>query len=619
MERKSTVNLKALSSLLLIVFAGLIYSQTESDSMVTYQSEDSIVIVANRYQVSAKALLYDYELISEDKIKNMSNYSALEMVDISFPSSFIMEKKVMGFGVGNAGSGLVNIRGLGGKPNTGVLVLLNGHPDFMGIFGHPLPDVYGIDDIQRVEVLAGPSSTVFGNHAMGGVINLVTEPDYTHFTKISIEGGSYNSYNYGLNLSKQLGKNGFYINVRRKKSDGHIAKTSFESTQLNAGWSFQVNPHFNLSSRARYVPYKFDDPSRGNIDPAGLGIYGDIQRGMGEIILNNNFNKWQGSAQIYTNLGHHKFSDGFESNDFNYGLSIYQNWLAGSSFSFAFGTDIMHFGGQAENKYQRKFNGDPIVNEDKHEISSSGLYILALYNPISTLNFKGGVRYQYNSLQTVNVSPVFGVSYNIFSSLQIFGNYQNGFRNPTPMELYLFPSANENLDPEEINSIEGGLVYQLAKNSQFKVNYYVNRIKNRIQSIDNTPFRNSGPAKQWGVESQIKSQINSVLETQLSYSYLNPDDITTYNPEHQFKYVFHASHKNYRLSIYGKYVKDLFAGDNSTKPLPDYHVVNLSLSLLSKLFDAHVRVFNIFNYKYKIVPEYEAPGNNAQIGIDFKL
>ena len=156
----------------------LIYGENNPDSVVTIQSEDSIVVVANRYQVSAKALSYSYEVVNQDQIQSMSNHSALEMVDMNFPSSYILEKKVMGFGVGDAGAGLVTIRGMGGKPNTGVLVLLNGHPDFMGIFGHPLPDVYGIDDIQRVEILAGPASTVFGNHAMGGVVNLVTEPDY---------------------------------------------------------------------------------------------------------------------------------------------------------------------------------------------------------------------------------------------------------------------------------------------------------------------------------------------------------------------------------------------------------------------------------------------------------
>ena len=596
----------------------LIYGENNPDSVVTIQSEDSIVVVANRYQVSAKALSYSYEVVNQDQIQSMSNHSALEMVDMNFPSSYILEKKVMGFGVGDAGAGLVTIRGMGGKPNTGVLVLLNGHPDFMGIFGHPLPDVYGIDDIQRVEILAGPASTVFGNHAMGGVVNLVTEPDYQHLAKVSLEGGTFNSFNMGLNLSKRFGKNGIYLNLRHKKSDGHIAESSFESYQFNGGWSMQINPVFNISARARYVPYKFDDPVRANNDPAGLSTYGDIQRGMGEIILSNDMKSLRGSAQIYTNFGHHKFYDGFESNDFNYGLSIYQNWLTGTNYSLAFGTDLMQFGGKAKNEFAHKPNGDPIVNENQHDITSSGTYVMGFYTPVEFISLKGGARYQFNSLSTTNLSPMAGISFLPYSSIQLFANYQNGFRNPTPMELYLFPSANEDLNPEEENSFEAGILYQFAHNSHVRISAYHNRITNRIMAINNH-FTNSDSANQWGIESQFRVQLNSFLGTQISYSYLNPDGITSYNPKQQFKYVLQAKYGIYRFNIYGKYVNGLYAADYSGLPLPDYHVVNMSFSVLLKLFNAHLRVLNVLNRDYKVTPDYDAPGTDVQIGIDFKI
>ena len=276
--------------LFLLIFSAIdVSAENLSDSLVTYESEDSIVVVANRYKASLKSIAYSYQIVNREQIQALGNHSALEMVDINFPSSFIMEKKVMGFGVGTDGSGQIYMRGLGGQPNTGVLVLLNGHPDFMGIFGHPLPDVYGTDDIQQVEILAGPASTVFGNHAMGGVVNMITEPNYNHLAKISMEGGTYNSFNLGLNISKKIGSQGLFLNLRRKKTDGHIDKTGFESTQLNAGWTMQLTPAFNLSIQARYMPYSFDDPARGNSDPADLGTYGKIERGTGEIILKNNF------------------------------------------------------------------------------------------------------------------------------------------------------------------------------------------------------------------------------------------------------------------------------------------------------------------------------------------
>lgn len=600
-------------------------AQKDTDSLVTYEFKDSIVVVANRYKAALKSIAYSYQVIQKEQIQSMSNHSALEMVDFNVPSSFIFEKKVLGFGVGSSGSGQVYLRGLGGQPNSGVLVLLNGHPDFMGIFGHPLPDVYGVDDIQQVEILAGPASTVFGNHALGGVVNLVTESDYQHLAKISLEGGAYHSYNIGLNLSKNFGRQGLFLNARRKKTDGHIEKSSFESVQLNAGYSLQLKPSLSLSVQARYVPYRFDDPSRGPSDPAELGTYGKIERGTAEVIVRNNLTRLQGSLQIYTNYGHHQFFDGFESNDFSYGLSLYQNWLAGSNYSFAFGTDLMQFGGQAENKFAFLPNGKPLVKDKKHEITSSGTYALGFYNPFQFLDLKAGIRYQYNSVYNSNWAPVAGLTLHVLPDLKIYSNYQNGFRNPTAMELYLFPTANPQLQAEEVNSIEIGAMYQFGLNRSFQMAYFQNRARNLIQVVPNptppplTQFANSGEADQWGFESQFKWQMNRHLGAQFSYSYLDPDFLTAFNPVNQFKYIFTASDRNYRLNIFGKYVSDFFASNHSTMKLPDYHILNVSITIINSTHDVYLKVMNILNRKYRILPNYPAPGTNARLGIDIKF
>ncbi|MGB6123451.1 MAG: TonB-dependent receptor plug domain-containing protein, partial [Bacteroidota bacterium] len=158
-------------------FESMANSRAE-DSLKTYQLQDTIVIVANRFESTLKQLTYTREVIGYAKILELSKHSSLEVVDIVFPSAFTLDKKIIGYGAGPAGGGSINIRGQGGRPNTGLLVLINGHPDFMGIFGHPLPDVYGIDDVSQVDVLAGPSSTVFGSQAMGGIVNITTRPDY---------------------------------------------------------------------------------------------------------------------------------------------------------------------------------------------------------------------------------------------------------------------------------------------------------------------------------------------------------------------------------------------------------------------------------------------------------
>ena len=177
-----------------------IIASESDDSLKVYDSQDTIVVVADRYQLPLKNLTYTHQVIPANIVSTYGTHSALELVDMSFPSAFTLDKKVIGYGVGPDGGGSVNIRGQGGKPNSGLLVLINGHPDIMGLFGHPLPDVYGIDEIDQVEILAGPTSTVFGSNAMGGVINIKTRPNYTKWFRFSAEGGSFNTYNLGLSL-----------------------------------------------------------------------------------------------------------------------------------------------------------------------------------------------------------------------------------------------------------------------------------------------------------------------------------------------------------------------------------------------------------------------------------
>jgi len=69
--------------------------------------------------------------------------------------------------VANGTAGQISIRGIGVNPTTGVLILIDGHPQYMGIMGHPLADSYVASDAERVEVIRGPGSLLYGSNAMG--------------------------------------------------------------------------------------------------------------------------------------------------------------------------------------------------------------------------------------------------------------------------------------------------------------------------------------------------------------------------------------------------------------------------------------------------------------------
>ena len=612
-------------NILVIFFISIqtLFAGTMIDSMKVYYSQDSIVIVANRYSSSLKNLANSYQIIPGATLTALSSHSVLEVVDLQSPSAFVLDKKVMGYGVGTAGAGALNLRGMGGQPNTGVLVLLNGHPDVMGIFGHPLPDVYGSNDIYQAEVLAGASSTMFGNHAMGGVLNLVTQPAYKHLLKASAELGTFNTRQMNLSVARRWQKHGFFATYSLKESDGHIDQTNFSSQHFQAGWQYQINSRWDVSVQGRYVPYEFDDPARGSIDNLGLNNFGKIRRGTGEIILANKGARLTGSTQLYTNQGRHEFYDGFQANDFTYGMSSYQHFKLNPEIQIASGIDMMRFGGKAKNNFAFLPNGQPVVNTDAHQMDSFGGYVVGFYSPWQFLHLKSGLRYQYNTLALSTFSPMFSTTLNPWPQFKLFAAYGNGFRTPTLMELYLFPSANPELKNENVHNYETGLEYTWFGQFSWRVAVFRNDIENQIQAVAVNPptpameFQNSGNAQQWGWETQINYRFTFPAQIQVSYAFLEADRLTAFNPRHQFKYMLSLNRPMIGFDIYGKFIQGLYTANNAQEPVADYNLLNTSLRVGKENLNVYMKIINLLDHNYEVLPGYPALGRQLRIGLRF--
>ena len=109
------------------------------------------------------------------------------------------EKGITGFGVSSGSAGTVNIRGVG--QGNKVLMLFDGQPQWAGVFGHSLPDTYVASDIERVEVIRGPGSLLYGSNAMGGVVNIITRQhkQQGRRTQARVMFGSFTTQKYMIN------------------------------------------------------------------------------------------------------------------------------------------------------------------------------------------------------------------------------------------------------------------------------------------------------------------------------------------------------------------------------------------------------------------------------------
>jgi outer membrane receptor protein involved in Fe transport len=140
---------------------------------------DEVVVTGSKIEVARKNIPLTVSQVPREIFEQAPESALLPVLSEEVPGLFITERGVTGFGVATGAAGQLNMRGLGGNPTTQVLILLDGHPQFMGLMGHHLPDAYVSSDAERVEVIRGPASFLYGSNAFGGVINIITKKQRT--------------------------------------------------------------------------------------------------------------------------------------------------------------------------------------------------------------------------------------------------------------------------------------------------------------------------------------------------------------------------------------------------------------------------------------------------------
>lgn len=137
------------------------FAQTYGDSTgVRHLGE--VVVTGTNDALSRNLMPYTVSDISEKQLEATGSTQLLSAVSGLVPSLFVTERNIFGFGVSNGGSGGVKIRGVGGSPTNAVLMMVDGQPQFAGIYSHSVADFYQTEYVDHVEVLRGPASVLYG-------------------------------------------------------------------------------------------------------------------------------------------------------------------------------------------------------------------------------------------------------------------------------------------------------------------------------------------------------------------------------------------------------------------------------------------------------------------------
>ncbi len=234
----------------LLLVSGLLVSSmafaidpVEIDSLINLKG---VVVSANKIHVNRNSVPLSISVIEREEIEASSESALLPVLSEYVPGLFVTQKGITGFGVSEGAAGTVNIRGVGS--GNKVLMLFDGQPQWAGVFGHALPDTYVASDVERVEVIRGPGSLLYGSNAMGGVVNIITRhhKQEGRRTQARVMYGSYNTQKYMVNNGFNVGKFSSFVSINHDRTDGHRPNSDFNITNGFANLGYTFNEHYKI-------------------------------------------------------------------------------------------------------------------------------------------------------------------------------------------------------------------------------------------------------------------------------------------------------------------------------------------------------------------------------------
>ena len=240
------------------------FSQQNKSILKDTINIDEVVITGSKTSVNRNNVPLTVSVVSKEKIENSSESALLPVLSEQVPGLFVTERGITGFGVSTGSAGQISLRGIGGSPNTQVLVMLDGNPQFMGIMGHPLPDAYIASDVEKVEVIRGPASTLYGTNAMGGVINIITKEQKEDGFKANarLMYGSYNTQKYMVNGGFKKNGLSVFASFNHDQTNGHRDSSDFK---INNGYfrvGYDINKNFKINGDFSLANFDGTDPGQ---------------------------------------------------------------------------------------------------------------------------------------------------------------------------------------------------------------------------------------------------------------------------------------------------------------------------------------------------------------------
>jgi outer membrane cobalamin receptor len=597
---------------------GLLLSQEKPILAKDTINLEDVIVTGSPVKVNKNSIPLAISVINRGQISESNESAILPALNGRVPGLFVTERGVTGFGVSAGAAGQITMRGIGGSPTTGVLVLIDGHPQFMGIFGHPLADSYVSSNVEKVEVIRGPASILYGSNAMGGVLNIVTrkQKENRFHGNAHIMYGSYNTQKYMASAGFRKDKFSVFASANHNQTDGHRANSEFNIDNGYIKLGIEINKNIRVNTDISIAHFEATDPGPDTLN-AKRGNNLNITRGYWAFDLENEFDKFSGVTKLYYNFGEHKISDGFHSNDANYGINMHESAKLFSSNTISAGVDYINYGGKAENELAMA--GEGIVFKDT-SLYEAAIYCFVQQTILQKLTLNVGLRLQNHEVYGKQWIPSGGFAFNISKLTTWKASVSRGFRSPTIQELYIW-NHNPNLEPERIMNYETGILQSFPGNKlNLELTGFIVEGNNLIVNVPQKGLQNAGEVSNKGIEFASNAHLSKKIAVSVTYSYINMKRPVYATPKHHLFVSSSLRHKNFSIMASIEHVNHLDTDPSIKTYFQDYTLVGIKAGYqIWKYAEAFISAENLLNEKYETNRYYTMPGTTLFGGINFKF
>lgn len=613
-------------NLLSIALSGVIAATTTAQDNADTLQLSEVVVTGSNVAVGRNLLPYTVSVVSRTELEASGQNRLLNDLSGAVPSLFVTQRGILGYGVSNGGAGHIKMRGVGGDRASAVLMMVDGQPQYAGIYSHHVADFYTKDNVERVEVLRGPGSVLYGSNAMAGVINVITRNARQNgvHTSFSTEFGSYNTWLSSLTNTTRLGRFSSLVNVAYDRTSGNIDGLNFKQWSGYAKLSYDISKQWQASADFTLTNSKSHDPVYPTLsDPESTDVYSqNISRGEASLSATNNYGPTSGNVRLYYSFGNHIIDDPrhFRSKDNRLGVIAYQNFQPWTGADMTAGFDFDTYSGAIPMSGGNAHSPGSLSTLSRIRITEYSPYVTlsqSLLDEVLIVN--GGVRLAMSDRFHSQWIPQGGLTYRLPWGSTIKGSVSVGYRNPSFRELYLYRMANPDLQPERMINYELSARHEFSRYLTADLTAYYARGSNMIQTLDMLN-QNTGRFRNKGIEVALKSRPVNSLSLTASYSYLHTSlrDLTG-APRHQY-FLGAIWHPIKRLSIGTdlRGVARLFVSESIN--LQSYATINVkAIYNVTEWLSLSAHIDNLTNASYMINRGYPMPGITVAGGFKLKF